>query len=103
VKGGAPCYVSVFAGRIADTGVDPMPIMAESVKQLSAAPNTELIWASPRELLNIFQADEIGCHVITATNDIIKKLSSVGKDLTAFSLDTVKMFHDDGAAAGYKL
>jgi transaldolase len=103
VKGAAPCYVSVFAGRIADTGVDPMPIMAESVKRLSATPNTELIWASPRELLNIFQADEIGCHVITATNDIIKKLSSVGKDLTAFSLDTVKMFYDDGAAAGYKL
>jgi transaldolase len=103
VKNGAPCYVSVFAGRIADTGVDPRPIMAESVKRLSVAPNTQLIWASPRELLNIFQADEIGCHVITATNDIIKKLSSVGKDLTAFSLETVKMFYDDGKAAGYKL
>lgn len=103
VKGGAPCYVSVFAGRIADTGIDPVPIMAESVKRLRAAPNTELIWASPRELLNIFQADEIGCHVITVTNDIIKKLSLVGKDQNEYSLETVKMFYDDGKAAGYKL
>lgn len=103
VKGGAPCYVSVFAGRIADTGVDPVPVMAESVKRLRAAPNTELIWASPRELLNIFQADEIGCQVITVTNDIIKKLSLVGKDLTGYSLETVKVFYEDGKAAGYKL
>ena len=103
VKGGAPCYVSVFAGRIADTGVDPLPIMAESVKRLRAAPNTELIWASPRELLNIFQADDIGCQVITVTNDIIKKLPLVGKDLTDYSLETVKMFYEDGKAAGYKL
>jgi len=103
VKGGAPCFVSVFAGRIADTGVDPLPIMAESVKRLRAAPNTELIWASPRELLNIFQADEIGCHVITVTNDIVKKLSLVGKDMNEYSLETVKMFYNDGKAAGYKL
>jgi transaldolase len=103
VKGGAPCFVSVFAGRVADTGVDPVPIMAESVKRLSAAPNTELIWASPRELLNIFQADEIGCQVITVTNDIIKKLALVGKDMNEYSLETVKMFYDDGKAAGYKL
>jgi transaldolase len=103
VKGGAPCFVSVFAGRIADTGIDPVPIMAESVKRLRAAPNTELIWASPRELLNIFQADEIGCQVITVTNDIIKKLSLVGKDMNEYSLETVKMFYDDGKAAGYKL
>jgi transaldolase len=103
VKGGAPCFVSVFAGRIADTGIDPVPIMAESVKRLKAAPNTQLIWASPRELLNIFQADEIGCHVITVTNDIIKKLSLVGKDMNEYSLETVKMFYDDGKAAGYKL
>lgn len=103
VKGGAPCFVSVFAGRIADTGVDPVPIMAESVKRLRAAPNTQLIWASPRELLNIFQADEIGCQVITVTNDIIKKLSLVGKDMNEYSLETVKMFYDDGKAAGYKL
>jgi transaldolase len=103
VKGGAPCYVSVFAGRIADTGVDPVPMMAESVKRLSAAPNTELIWASPREILNVIQANDIGCHVITVTNDIIKKLSLLDKDLVGYSLETVKMFYDDGRAAGYKL
>jgi transaldolase len=103
VRGGAPCYVSVFAGRIADTGADPVPIMAEAVKRLSSAPNTELIWASPRELLNIIQADDIGCHVITVTNDILKKLSLVGKNLDDYSLETVKMFYDDGKAAGYKL
>jgi transaldolase len=103
VKGGAPCFVSVFAGRIADTGIDPVPVMAESVKRLKAAPNAELIWASPRELLNIFQADEIGCQVITVTNDLIKKLSLIGKDQNEYSLETVKMFYDDGKAAGYKL
>jgi transaldolase len=103
VRGGAPCYVSVFAGRIADTGADPVLIMAEAVRRLQAAPNTELIWASPRELLNIMQADDIGCHVITVTNDILKKLSLVGKDLDDYSLETVKMFYDDGKAAGYKL
>jgi transaldolase len=103
VRGGAPCYVSVFAGRVADTGVDPMPIMAEAVTRLRTAPNTELIWASPRELLNIFQADEIGCHVITVANDILNKLSLVGKDLAGYSLETVKMFYQDGKAAGYEL
>jgi len=103
VKGGAPCFVSVFAGRIADTGRDPVPLMAEAVKMLKAAPNTELIWASPRELLNIFHADNIGCHVITVTNDIIKKLSLVGKDMDDYSLETVKMFYEDGKAAGYML
>ena len=103
VKDGAPCFVSVFAGRIADTGLDPVPIMAESVKRLKAAANTALIWASPRELLNIFQADEIGCQVITVTGDILKKLSLVGKDMDDYSLETVKMFYDDGKAAGYQL
>lgn len=103
VKGGAPTYVSVFAGRIADTGVDPVPVMREAVERLAPAPNTQLIWASPRELLNIFQADEIGCHVITVTNDILKKLSNVGKDLGDYSLETVKMFYDDGKAAGFAL
>jgi transaldolase len=103
VRGGAPCYVSVFAGRIADTGADPVLIMAEAVRRLQAAPNTQLIWASPRELLNIMQADDIGCHVITVTNDILKKLSLVGKDLDDYSLETVNMFYDDGKAAGYKL
>lgn len=96
-------YISVFAGRIADTGRDPVPIMAEAVDICSSNPNVELLWASPRELLNIFQADSIGCHIITATNDILKKLSLVGKDLHEFSLDTVKMFYNDAAAAGYKI
>jgi transaldolase len=103
VKGGAPTYVSVFAGRIADTGVDPVPLMAEAVRRLTAAPNTELIWASPRELLNIFQADAIGCHIITVTNDILQKLSLIAKDLDDYSLDTVKMFYNDGTAAGFVL
>jgi transaldolase len=103
VKGGAACFVSVFAGRIADTGIDPVSMMAESVKRLKAAPNTELIWASPRELLNIFQADAIGCHIITVTHDILKKLSNVGRDLEDYSLDTVKMFHSDAAQAGFVL
>ena len=101
--GGAPCFVSVFAGRIADTGRDPVPLMAEAVQCLKQAPNTELIWASPRELLNVFQADDIGCHVITVTNDILKKLTLIGKDLSEYSLDTVKMFYTDGQAANYQL
>ncbi len=103
VNGGAPCCISVFAGRIADTGRDPMPIMSDCLKILRGAPEAELIWASPRELLNIFQADEIGCHIITVTNDVLKKLTLVGKDLTEFSLDTVKMFYDDGQKAGFSL
>jgi transaldolase len=103
VQGGTSCYVSVFAGRIADTGVDPVPIMAEAVKRLRSAPNTELVWASTRELLNIIQADDIGCHVVTVTRDILKKLSLLGKDLDRYSLETVKMFYEDGKAAGYKI
>lgn len=103
VKDGAPSNVSVFAGRIADTGRDPVPMMAECVDILKAAPRAELIWASPRELLNIFQADAIGCHIITVTNDILKKLSLVGKDLADYSLETVKMFFDDGRKAGFTL
>ena len=98
-----PCYVSVFAGRIADTGYDPVPLMSAAVEILKIAPSAELIWASPRELLNIFQADQIGCHVITVTNDILKKLSLVGYDLDEYSLDTVKMFYADAVAAGFKL
>lgn len=98
-----PSYVSVFAGRIADTGYDPVPLMAQAVEQLKAAPAAELIWASPRELLNIFQADDIGCHVITVTNDILKKLPLVGYDLDTYSLDTVKMFYNDAVAAGFSL
>lgn len=98
-----PSYVSVFAGRIADTGYDPVPLMTAAVEILKTAPSAELIWASPRELLNIFQADEIGCHIITVTNDILKKLSLVGYDLNEYSLDTVKMFYADAVAAGFKL
>jgi transaldolase len=98
-----PSYVSVFAGRIADTGYDPVPLMTTAVEILKVAPAAELIWASPRELLNIFQADDIGCHVITVTNDILKKLTLVGYDLNEYSLDTVKMFYADAVAAGFKL
>jgi transaldolase len=98
-----PAIVSVFAGRIADTGVDPVPIMKEALSILSCHPKAELLWASPREVLNVFQADEIGCHIITVTSDVLAKLSNVGKDLTEFSLDTVKMFYDDAASASYSI
>jgi transaldolase len=98
-----PSYVSIFAGRIADTGRDPVPVMAKAVEILKVAPAAELIWASPRELLNIFQANEIGCQVITVTNDIINKLPLIGYDLDEFSLDTVKMFYNDAVTAGFRL
>jgi len=103
LKGGAPSNVSVFAGRIADTGRDPVPLMTEAVALLAIEPNAELIWASPRELLNIFQADAIGCHIITVTGDILKKLDLVDKDLSDYSLDTVKMFYEDATKAGFVL
>ena len=98
-----PSYISIFAGRVADTGRDPLPIMKSSLDIMKINPLSELIWASPRELLNIFQADDIGCHVITVTNDILKKLSLVGYDLDKYSLDTVKMFYNDAVVAGFKL
>jgi len=98
-----PSYVSVFAGRIADTGRDPLPLMKDCVELLKSIPTAELIWASPRELLNIFQADSIGCHIITVTNDVLKKLDLVGKDLTDYSLDTVKMFYNDATSAGFSI
>jgi transaldolase len=98
-----PAIISVFAGRIADTGRDPLPIMADSVRAMKAKPKAELIWASPRELLNVFQADQIGCHIITATNDILKKLTLVGKDLDKYSLETVEMFYKDAKAAGFTI
>jgi transaldolase len=98
-----PSYVSVFAGRIADTGVDPVPLMTEAVSILKSNPVAELIWASPRELLNIFQANTIGCHVITVTNDLLKKLSLVDYDLNEYSLDTVKMFYNDAVSAGFNI
>jgi transaldolase len=103
LKGGAPSNVSVFAGRIADTGRDPVPMMTAAMELLRLEPRAELIWASPRELLNVFQADSIGCHIITVTQDILKKLPLVGKALEDYSLDTVKMFHDDAQAAGFSL
>ncbi len=103
LKTDVPSYVSVFAGRIADTGIDPLPLMREALSVLNNNALAELIWASPRELLNVFQADEIGCHVITVTNDILKKLSLVDYDLNTYSLDTVKMFYEDATSAGYKI
>ena len=98
-----PAIISVFAGRIADTGRDPLPLMAEAVRVMRAKPGAELIWASPRELLNIFQADAVGCHIITASSDILRKLALVGKDLARYSLETVEMFHADAVAAGYTI
>jgi transaldolase len=103
VKDGAPSYISVFAGRIADAGVDPLPIMARSVDIMVDAPQSELIWASPREILNVVQADQVGCHIITITHDLLGKLSSIGKDLDQFSLETVQMFHRDAVSAGFTL
>lgn len=98
-----PSYVSIFAGRIADTGVDPRPVMKEALEILRLKPLSELIWASPRELLNVLQAEEIGCHIITATSDILNKIEIIGKDLNQYSLETVKMFYDDAMASGYTL
>lgn len=96
-------YVSVFAGRVADTGRDPVPLMRSVVEFLKAFPNLQLIWASPRELFNLFQAEEIGCHIITLTHDMLHKLCLIGRDLGGYSLDTVKMFHDDAVKAGFRL
>jgi transaldolase len=98
-----PAIVSVFAGRIADTGVDPVPVMKEALSILSHLPKAELLWASPREVLNIFQADSAGCHIITVSSEVLAKLKDVGKDLTEFSLETVKMFHRDAASAEYSI
>jgi transaldolase len=98
-----PAIISVFAGRIADTGVDPIPVMTDCLAALKHRPKAELLWASPRELLNVFQADEVGCHIITATPDILAKLKLAGKDLAEYSLDTVKMFFTDAKSAGYSI
>lgn len=103
VKDGAPSYISVFAGRIADAGIDPVPIMARSVDIMVEAPCSELIWASPREVLNLVQANQVGCHVITMTHDLLKKLDCLGKSLEQYSLETVQMFHRDAVAAGFTL
>jgi transaldolase len=99
----APAIVSVFAGRIADTGIDPVPLMQDAVQILRERPQAELLWASPRELLNIFQADSVGCHIITVTNDVLAKLGLVGKDQDQYSLETVEMFYRDAVAAGFSI
>jgi transaldolase len=101
--GGAPAFISVFAGRIADTGRDPLPVIRESLAVMAPNPGQQLIWASPREVLNVVQADAIGCHVITIVGDLLAKLDLLGRDLDDYSLDTVRMFHDDAAAAGFRL
>ena len=103
LAGGPSAYISVFAGRIADTGRDPLPLMAAAVEMIRPYPQLELIWASPRELLNILHAQSVGCHIITVTNDILKKLANLGKYLDEFSLDTVKMFREDAVKAGFTL
>jgi transaldolase len=103
LSGSTPACVSVFAGRIADTGIDPVPVMLDALETLRAHPNLELIWASPREILNVVQADAIGCHIITVTHDLLRKLPLLGKDLEQFSLETIRMFHEDAAAAGFAL
>jgi transaldolase len=103
VKEGAPSYISVFAGRIADAGIDPVPLMARAVDIMVEAPRAELIWASPREILNVVQADQVGCHIITVTHDLLPKLDLLGKDLLQYSLETVRMFHRDAQAAGFNL
>jgi transaldolase len=98
-----PAIISVFAGRVADTGIDPVPVMQDCLRALADRPKAELLWASPRELLNIFQADAIGCHIITVSHDVLAKLSIIGKDLDAYSLETVKTFYRDAQAAGFKI
>ena len=99
----ARTIVSVFAGRIADTGIDPVPLIMQAVRILAPLPKAELLWASPREVLNVVHADACGCHIITATSDIIAKIPLFGKNLSQYSLETVKMFHDDARAAGFKI
>jgi transaldolase len=103
LSNGPRAIVSVFAGRIADTGRDPGPVMAAAVELLRPWPQLELLWASPREILNVFHADQVGCHIITATSDILKKLGLIGKDLAEYSLETVKMFKNDAESAGFSL
>jgi transaldolase len=103
LEGGAAAQISVFAGRIADTGRDPVPTMREAAAIMAGTPQVELIWASPRELLNLFQADDAGCHIITVTSDLLQKLPIIGKDLDEFSLETVRMFFNDARKAGLVL
>lgn len=101
--GSRGCNISVFAGRIADAGLDPVPFVARAVERATDVGNCEVIWASPREVFNIVQADQVGCHIITVTPDLLKKMANIGKDLGQYSLETVKMFYNDATSAGYKL
>ncbi len=103
LRGGPPSCISIFAGRIADAGRDPLPILCGALERIRAYPQIELIWASPRELFNIIQAEDIGCHIITVTHDLLQKLPLIGRDLTEYSLDTVKMFVNDARAANFTL
>ncbi len=103
LRHGAPACISIFAGRVADAGIDPLPILCSALVRMRNHPQIELIWASPRELFNIVQADNIGCHIITVTHDLLKKLSMLGRDLDDFSLDTVRMFYEDARTAGFSL
>lgn len=103
IEGQTPAIISVFAGRIADAGVNPEPLVAAMVDEARAKPDVEVLWASPRELYNLFHADAAGCHIITVTNDTLKKLPTIGKDLDTFSLETVEMFYQDAQAAGYSI
>jgi transaldolase len=103
LEGGPDSIISVFAGRVADTGRDPVPLMTEALEACKPYPNVELLWASPRELLNVVQADQVGCHIITVTHDVLAKLPTLGKDLDEFSLDTVKMFHESAQSAAFTL
>jgi transaldolase len=103
LRSGTNSYISIFAGRVADTGVDPLPIMVSALEMIARLPEIQLIWASPREVFNVVQANQIGCNVITVTHELLKKLSSLGKDLEQFSLETVKMFSNDAASAKYTI
>ncbi len=103
LAGGPPAVISVFAGRVADTGRDPIPLMSAALEAMAPYPELELLWASPREILNVRQADDLGVHIITVTHDLLKKLGLFGRDLDVFSLDTVRMFHNDAATAGFLL
>jgi transaldolase len=103
LAGGPGAVISVFAGRVADTGRDPVPLMRAALETMAPHPELELLWASPREILNVRQADDLGVHIITVTHDLLKKLTLLGRDLDAFSLETVRMFHHDAVTAGYLL
>lgn len=103
LDGSVPSFISIFAGRIADTGIDPVDIVVPALDRVKPFEKCEVIWASPREVLNLFQAQKIGCHVITVTDEILSKFSSIGHDLKVFSTETVKMFHRDAEESGFRI